>query len=158
MKLNELKPSPGSIRKKRRIGRGIGSGHGKTAGRGHKGRGSRSGGNTPPGYEGGQMPLQRRLPKRGFRRLQKNEARRQEYAIINLRSLVVFDQGSTVEPALLVERGLMRAGQRVKVLGDGDFSLNLTVRAHAFSTSAREKINNAGGAAEMIEDPAKPDA
>ncbi|MBV8774313.1 MAG: 50S ribosomal protein L15, partial [Deltaproteobacteria bacterium] len=113
MKLNELRPAPGSVRPKKRVGRGIGSGHGKTAGRGHKGRGSRSGGNTPPGYEGGQMPLQRRLPKRGFRRLQKNAVRRQEYASINLRSLTVFGEGATIDPALLADRGLIESGRKV---------------------------------------------
>src|SRR5215470_16408955 len=101
MKLNELKPAEGSVRERKRVGRGIGSGLGKTAGRGHKGRRSRSGGNTPPGYEGGQMPLQRRLPKRGFRRLQKNRVRREEYATVNLRSLAVFGEGATVDPAIL---------------------------------------------------------
>jgi len=158
MKLNELKPSPGSVRPKKRVGRGIGSGNGKTAGRGHKGRGSRSGGNTPPGYEGGQMPLQRRLPKRGFRRLQKNEVRRQEYAAVNLRSLALFAEGATVDPGLLVERGLVKPGYKVKVLGDGDLVLKLVVRAHAFSKSAREKINARGGATELIEGSSKLDA
>ncbi|MBV8056375.1 MAG: 50S ribosomal protein L15 [Deltaproteobacteria bacterium] len=152
MKLNELKPAAGSVRAKKRIGRGIGSGHGKTAGRGHKGRGSRSGGNTPPGYEGGQMPLQRRLPKRGFRRLQKNAARRKDYAAINLRSLAVFGDGAAVDPAILADRGLVKAGQKVKVLGDGDLAFKLTVRAQAFSKRAREKINAVGGVAELIED------
>jgi len=152
MKLNELKPAAGSVRAKKRIGRGIGSGHGKTAGRGHKGRGSRSGGNTPPGYEGGQMPLQRRLPKRGFRRLQKNAAKRDEYAAINLRSLAVFEEGATVDPAILADRGLVRAGKKIKVLGEGDLTFKLTVRAQAFSKSAREKINAQGGTAEVIED------
>src|SRR5499427_1877726 len=103
MKLSDLHPAEGSTRRIKRIGRGIGSGHGKTAGRGHKGRGSRSGGNTPPGYEGGQMPLQRRLPKRGFRRLPKNAARREEYVALNLRSLAVFSEGETVDPAVLVD-------------------------------------------------------
>src|SRR6516162_9380083 len=117
MDLGSLHPAPGSTRNRKRIGRGPGSGHGKTAGRGHKGRGSRSGGNTPPGYEGGQMPLQRRLPKRGFRRLPKNEARREEYHAINLRSLSVFGEDATVDPALMVDRGLLRAGRKVKVLG-----------------------------------------
>jgi large subunit ribosomal protein L15 len=158
MKLNELKPSPGSVRPKRRVGRGIGSGLGKTAGRGHKGRGSRSGGNTPPGYEGGQMPLQRRLPKRGFRRLQKNAVRREEYEAINLRSLAGFAEGATVDPALLVDRGLVRPGHKVKVLGDGDLTLKMVVRAHAFSKGAREKINARGGAAELIEGLSKRDA
>jgi large subunit ribosomal protein L15 len=151
MKLNELKPAAGSVTAKKRIGRGIGSGHGKTAGRGHKGRRSRSGGNTPPGYEGGQMPLQRRLPKRGFRRLQRNTARREEYAIINLHSLAVFGEGVTVDPAMLADRGLVRAGQRVKVLGDGELTLKLTIRAQAFSKTAREKIDASGGTAEVIE-------
>ena len=155
MKLNKLKPAAGAVREKRRIGRGIGSGHGKTAGRGHKGRRSRSGGNTPPGYEGGQMPLQRRLPKRGFRRLQKNAAKRDEYAAINLRDLAVFGEGATIDPAILADRGLVRAGQKVKVLGDGDLRFKLTVRAQAFSKSARDKINARGGTAEVIEDSAK---
>jgi large subunit ribosomal protein L15 len=155
MKLNELKPAPGSVRSKKRVGRGIGSGHGKTAGRGHKGRRSRSGGNTPPGYEGGQMPLQRRLPKRGFRRLQKNAARREEYVAINLRSFAVFSQGVTIDPAMLADRGLVRAGHKIKVLGDGELTLRLTVRAHAFSKSAREKINALGGTADLIENSAK---
>src|SRR5947209_18051754 len=106
MKLNELSPSPGSVRPKKRVGRGIGSGHGKTAGRGHKGKGSRSGGNTPPSYEGGQMPLQRRLPKRGFRRLPVNERARNEFCCVNLRRLAVFEAGSTIDPAVMAERGL----------------------------------------------------
>jgi len=151
MKLTELQPAAGSVKAKKRIGRGIGSGQGKTSGRGHKGRRSRSGGNTPPGYEGGQMPLQRRLPKRGFRRLQKNANRREEYTAINLRCLAVFDACTSVDPAMLADRGLVKAGHKVKVLGDGNFSLKLTVRAHAFSKSAREKINALGGAAEVIE-------
>jgi large subunit ribosomal protein L15 len=155
MKLNELKPAPGSVRPKKRIGRGIGSGHGKTAGRGHKGRRSRSGGNTPPGYEGGQMPLQRRLPKRGFRRLPKNAAKRNEYVSINLRSLNVFGEGATVSPSTLVEQGLVKATQKVKVLGDGNLTSRLTIRAHAFSKSALEKITACGGTAEVIEDSAK---
>ena len=152
MKLDQLKPAVGSVKRKKRVGRGIGSGLGKTAGRGHKGRGSRSGGNTPPGYEGGQMPLQRRLPKRGFRRLPRNAARREEYAAVNLRSLAVFGDGATVDPEVLADRGLVKAGQKVKVLGDGELALRLTVRAQAFSKSAREKINALGGAAEIIGD------
>jgi large subunit ribosomal protein L15 len=155
MKLNELKPAIGAVKAKKRIGRGIGSGHGKTAGRGHKGRGSRAGGNTPPGYEGGQMPLQRRLPKRGFRRLQKNAARREEYACLSLRNLAVFGEGETVDPAIMADRGLIRAGCKVKVLGDGDLALKLTVRAQAFSKNARDKIHAAGGTAEVIVDSAK---
>jgi len=151
MKLDELKPAPGSTHRKKRIGRGIGSGHGKTAGRGHKGLGSRSHGNTPPGYEGGQMPLQRRVPKRGFRRLQKNAARRDEVALVNIGSLESFVEGQTVDPAVLADRGLVRAGLRVKVLGDGELKRKITVRAHAFSKSAREKITAQGGLAEVIE-------
>jgi large subunit ribosomal protein L15 len=151
MKLNELKPAPGSVKKKKRIARGIGSGHGKTAGRGHKGRGSRSGGNTPPGYEGGQMPLQRRLPKRGFRRLQKNAARRDEFAAVNLKRLALFSESDAIDPALMADRGLCRAGLKVKILGDGELKGRLVVRAHAFSKSAREKITAAGGVAELIE-------
>jgi large subunit ribosomal protein L15 len=155
MKLSDLKPAAGAVKPKKRIGRGIGSGHGKTAGRGHKGRGSRSGGNTPPGYEGGQMPLQRRLPKRGFRRLQKNAARREEFAEVNLKSLTGFDAGAPIDPAALIERGIIRSGRKVKILGDGEVSGKLTVRAHAFSKGAREKIAAAGGAAELIETPQK---
>ncbi|HKV55292.1 MAG TPA: 50S ribosomal protein L15 [Candidatus Binataceae bacterium] len=151
MKLNELRPAPGSTKRKKRIGRGIGSGHGKTAGRGHKGRGSRSGGNTPPSYEGGQMPLQRRLPKRGFRRLVKNAARRREFEQINLRSLAAFAEDQTIDPALLADRGLISAGRKLKVLGDGELKAPLTVRAHAFSKGARDKIAASGGRAELIE-------
>ncbi len=148
--LSTLKPAAGSKRRRVRVGRGIGSGSGKTAGRGHKGRGSRSGGNTPPGYEGGQMPLKRRVPKRGFRRLQKAEARREEYAVVNLKRLAALGV-DTVDPALLAERGMIRATDKVKVLGDGELGARMTVRAHAFSSSAREKIAAAGGVAELIE-------
>jgi len=151
MKLNELKPAAGAVKRKKRVGRGIGSGHGKTSGRGHKGRGSRSGGNTPPGYEGGQMPLQRRLPKRGFRRLQKNASRRDEFAQVNLALLANYHAGETVDPANLAERGIIRSGLKVKILGDGDLSGSLTIRAHAFSKGAREKITAAGGTVELIE-------
>ena len=150
MNLSEIKPNPGSVRRHKRVGRGIGSGSGKTSGRGHKGRGSRSGGNTPPGYEGGQMPLQRRLPKRGFRRLQKNEARREEYAPVNLERLAGFSEGETVDAAALAARGIVPAGKRIKILGTGELKNKLVVRADAFSASAREKIAAAGGTAELI--------
>jgi len=150
MKLSELKPAPGSTHRKKRIGRGIGSGHGKTAGRGHKGRGSRSGGNTPPAYEGGQMPLQRRIPKRGFRRLLKNAARRDEFAEVNIGRLAGFTDGEKVDPALMADRGLIAAGSKVKVLGDGELKSKITVCAHAFSKSAREKIVGSGGNVELI--------
>jgi large subunit ribosomal protein L15 len=150
MKISDLRPAPGSTHRKKRVGRGIGSGSGKTAGRGHKGRGSRAGGNTPPGYEGGQMPLQRRLPKRGFRRLQKNEARREEYAVVNLGRLAAFADGATVDAAALAERGIVPKGRKIKVLGEGTVSAKLIVRADAFSASAREKIAAAGGTAEQV--------
>jgi large subunit ribosomal protein L15 len=149
--LRTLKPAPGSKRRHARVGRGIGSGSGKTAGRGHKGKGSRSGGNTPPGYEGGQMPLKRRVPKRGFRRLQKDQDRREGFAVVNLKRLAALGL-ETVDPALMVERGIIRATDKVKVLGDGQLAGRMTVRAHAFSSSAKEKIAAAGGMAELIED------
>ena len=150
MNLSDIKPSPGSRHRHKRITRGIGSGHGKTAGRGHKGKGSRSGGNTPPGYEGGQMPLQRRLPKRGFRRLQKNEAKREEFAPVNVERLAGFAEGTTVDAAMLADRGIVPAGRKIKILGNGDLKNKLVVRADAFSASAREKIAAAGGTAELI--------
>jgi large subunit ribosomal protein L15 len=152
MNLADLHPADGSTHRIKRIGRGIGSGHGKTSGRGHKGRGSRSGGNTPPSYEGGQMPLQRRLPKRGFRRLLVNERARAEVECVNLRRLAVFEAGATVDPETMAKRGLVRARSRVKVLGDGTLGAGLTIRAHAFSKSALEKIVAAGGTAEVITD------
>jgi large subunit ribosomal protein L15 len=152
MDLKTLKPAPGSHHRIKRIGRGIGSGHGKTAGRGHKGRGSRSGGNTPPGYEGGQMPLQRRIPKHGFRRLQANQDDRERIAIINLAALAVFGDGAEVNPAVLAEKGLIKAGHKVKILADGELGRKITVRAHAFSKAAREKIAAAGGSAEIIQE------
>ena len=155
--LHTLKPAPGSKRRPARVGRGIGSGNGKTAGRGHKGKGSRSGGNTPPGYEGGQMPLNRRVPKRGFRRLQKAEDRRNAFAIVNLKRLVALGVDS-IDPALMVERGIIRAADKVKVLGDGELTAKLTIRAHAFSSGAKEKIAAMGGVAEIIEEAAKPGA
>jgi large subunit ribosomal protein L15 len=151
MNLKDIKPAAGSTHRKKRIGRGIGSGHGKTAGRGHKGRGSRSGGNTPVRYEGGQMPLSRRIPKRGFRRLQKNEQARERFTEVNLSKLVGFAEGETIDPAVLVDRGLVRAGRKIKVLGSGDLKIKLSIRAHAFSGNAREKIAAAGGSADLIE-------
>ena len=151
MDLKDLKPSPGSTHRKRRVGRGIGSGHGKTAGRGHKGLGARSHGNTPPTYEGGQMPLQRRVPKRGFRRLLKNKRRREEFVIINLKQLAEFADGATVDTAALIGKNLAKPGLKIKILGDGDLNLKLNVRADAFSQSARDKIAKAGGTAELIQ-------
>jgi large subunit ribosomal protein L15 len=151
MNLKDIKPAAGSTHKKKRIGRGIGSGHGKTAGRGHKGRGSRAGGNTPARYEGGQMPLSRRIPKRGFRRLQKNEQARERFTEVNIGKLTGFAEGAMIDPAVLVDRGWVRAGRKIKVLGGGELKIKLSVRAHAFSGSAREKIAAAGGSADLIE-------
>jgi large subunit ribosomal protein L15 len=145
MDLSKLRPAPGSKRPIKRVGRGPGSGTGKTAGRGHKGRLSRSGGNSPPGYEGGQMPLQRRVPKRGFR-----SRNRVEYSIVNIRQLGAFPAGSVVGPEELAGRGLVRSGGLVKCLGDGTLEHALTVRAHAFSAQARERITKAGGSVEVV--------
>ena len=146
MDLSNLTGTGGVRKKRKRIGRGPGSGHGKTAGRGHKGKGSRAGSNTPPGYEGGQMPLQRRLPKRGFR----NPFRR-EFAVVNLHQLEArFAAQAVVDPAALAASGLVRAGRSVKVLGKGDVTKPLTVKAHAFSANAKARIAAAGGASEVI--------
>lgn len=146
MKLDDLRPAAGSNKKRKRIGRGDGSGHGKTSCRGHKGQGSRSGGNTKPGFEGGQMPLQRRLPKRGFRNPFKIDR-----AVVNLTQLDAFPAGSEVTPELLAQRGMVRGKDRlVKILGDGTLSKSLTVKAHGFSAHAREKIEACGGKAELI--------
>ena len=144
MNLSHLRPAAGAVKKRKRLGRGPGSGQGKTAGKGHKGRGSRSGGNTPPGYEGGQMPLARRLPKHGFR-----NPFREEYQIINLSSLERFAPGSVVDLAVLREAGLVRGQRKVKILADGELTKTLTVKAHAFSQKAREKIMALGGATEV---------
>ncbi|HXG51049.1 MAG TPA: 50S ribosomal protein L15 [candidate division Zixibacteria bacterium] len=147
MKLSDLKPAAGSKKKRKRVGRGDGSGHGKTSGRGHKGQGARSGGNVAPGFEGGQMPLQRRLPKRGF-----HNPFRVETAVVNLKQLEeVFPAGAEVTPEALAEAGLVRGrGKRVKILGDGSLTKALTVKAHGFSASAREKIEGCGGKIELI--------
>src|SRR6185369_9092621 len=146
MDLSNLSPAKGSRKSRKRLGRGPGSGLGKTSGRGHKGRGARSGGNTKPGFEGGQMPLQRRLPKRGFHNIF-----RREYAVVNLVRLdAVFESGAVVDTAALVERGLVRRGQPVKILGQGELTKPLTVKAHAFSESAKTRITAAGGSAEVI--------
>jgi large subunit ribosomal protein L15 len=144
--LGHLHPAPGSRHAQKRVGRGPGSGHGKTAGRGHKGRLSRSGGNSPPGYEGGQMPLQRRLPKRGFRRPEKVR-----YAVVKLGQLAAFPAGSTVGPEELRKHGLVGARERIKCLATGTLSHALTVRVHAFSEQARAGIVAAGGTAETVD-------
>ncbi len=146
MKLDDLRPPIGSNKKRKRVGRGEGSGHGKTSCRGHKGQGSRSGGGTRPGFEGGQMPLQRRLPKRGF-----HNPFRIHMAVVNLEQLDVFPSGSDVSPEILAEKGLIRGkSQRVKILGDGALSKPLTIKAHGFSAKAKEKIEAAGGKIEIL--------
>jgi large subunit ribosomal protein L15 len=153
MSLSDLKPPKGAKHAKKRIGRGQGSGTGKTAGRGHKGQKSRSGYKFKRGFEGGQMPLHRRVPKRGF-----HNPFRVEYEVVNLDTLEArFDAGVTVTPELLQEYGLTAGGPRrkVKVLGRGDIVKALTVRAHKFSGKAAEKIAAAGGHAEALSDVAK---
>ena len=147
MDLSNLSPAKGAVKKRKRLGRGPGSGQGKTAGRGHKGAGQRAGANTKPGFEGGQMPLQRRLPKHGF-----HNPFRVEYAVVNLADLEAqFDGGASVDPEALLEKGMVRKGRRVKVLANGELKKTLTVRAHAFSEKARSNIVAAGGTAEVIE-------
>ncbi|MBO4693849.1 MAG: 50S ribosomal protein L15 [Clostridia bacterium] len=146
MKLHELSPAEGSKREAKRIGRGHGSGNGKTAGKGHKGQKARAGHGMRPGFEGGQMPLQRRVPKRGF-----NNIFAQEWCAVNVGSLEVFEEGATVDAAALAEKKIIRkTGLPVKVLGNGKISKNLTVKLNAFSASAAEKIVAAGGKAEVI--------
>lgn len=146
MKLHELKPAPGARKKPTRKGRGIGSGLGKTAGRGHKGQNSRTGGGVRPGFEGGQMPLQRRLPKRGFTNIFKKDI-----IAINIDDLNRFENGAVVTPELLIEAGVIKKiADGVKVLGNGELEKSLTVKAHAFSKSAAEKIAAAGGTVEVI--------
>jgi large subunit ribosomal protein L15 len=146
MDLSNLKPAAGSTKNKKRIGRGAGSGKGKTSGKGHKGQNARSGGGVKPGFEGGQMPLQRRLPKRGFVSVNKKV-----YALVNLRDLDTFDAGSVVDLELYGKAGLVDGiKDGVKILGDGDLTKSLTVQAHKFSKSAVEKIEAAGGKVEVI--------
>ena len=147
MNLSDVKQSAKGHRRRKRIGRGMGSGSGKTCGRGHKGAKSRSGYARAPTYEGGQMPLFRRLPKRGFSNVRFAEP----VAAVNVEALNRFRKGTEVDPAALREAGLVRGGvRRVKILGRGELKKELTVRAHAFSASAREKIEKAGGQAEVI--------
>jgi large subunit ribosomal protein L15 len=146
MELNSLKPAIGSTKNRKRIGRGIGSGHGKTATKGHKGQKARSGGNVEPGFEGGQMPMQRRLPKRGF-----NPLTRKEYALVNLGQMEVFEAGHCVDVDVLLKTGLIsNVRDGVKVLADGELTKALTVKAHKFSAAAKAKIVAAGGTAEEI--------
>jgi large subunit ribosomal protein L15 len=145
MRLNDLAPSPGARKSRKRIGRGVGSGWGKTAGRGSKGQNSRSGGGVRPGYEGGQMPIHRRLPKRGFTNIFKKT-----YAVINIRDLAKMESGSVVDEAALVRAGLVK-GRRdgVKLLGQGDIDIPLTVKIDLVIQSARRKIESAGGTVEV---------
>jgi len=143
MKLHELSPAKGSKHAKKRVGRGPGSGIGKTSGRGEKGQKSRTGYSSRPGFEGGQMPLIRRVPKRGFTNIWKTE-----YAVVNLSQLAELE--GEVTPQVLQERGLVRSGRKVKVLGDGEIGKALTVVADKFSKSAREKIEAAGGRCEEL--------
>ena len=148
MGLHNLKPAKGSVRNRKRVGRGPGSGLGKTAGRGEKGQKSRSGFARKPGFEGGQMPLHRRLPKRGFT----NADFRKEYATVNLGRLEVFEAGTIVTPELLVKHGIVkRLGDGLKVLADGQLTKALTVHAHRFSGKAQERIATLGGKAELIQ-------
>ncbi len=146
MKLHELKPTDGARVDKVRVGRGTGSGCGKTSGRGHKGQKSRSGGGVRPGFEGGQMPIYRRLPKRGFQNIW-----RKEYAEVNVATLNVFDDDMTVDAVALVEMGILKnVLDGVRILGDGELTKKLTVRAQGFTKSAIKKIEAAGGTTEVI--------
>jgi len=147
MELYDLHPAPGAKRSRKRVGRGPGSGNGKTAGRGHQGQKSRSGYSRRYGFEGGQMPLVRRIPKRGFTNIF-----RVPFQVVNLRDLDrVFADGDTVSPEAMAEQGLVRGGQRlVKVLADGELTKKLTVQAHRFSSSARAGIEAAGGTCEVV--------
>ncbi|MZP30272.1 50S ribosomal protein L15 [Heliobacterium undosum] len=147
MQLHELKPAPGSRQKPTRKGQGTGSGLGKTAGRGHKGQKARSGGGVRPGFEGGQQPLQRRLPKRGFT----NARFKKEFAIINVGDLDVFEAGTVVTPELLLERKMIKKlKDGVKLLADGNIEKALTVKLHGVSEAAAEKIKAAGGQVEVM--------
>lgn len=147
MQLHELRSPEGARRERKRVGRGSSSGMGKTSTRGHKGQWARSGGGVRPGFEGGQTPLFRRLPKRGFT----NARFAKEFAIVNLKQLNELPEGTVVTPDLLVEKRIVRhVRDGIKVLGKGDITVKLTVQAHAFSSSAKEKIEAVGGTAEVI--------
>ncbi|KUO49129.1 MAG: 50S ribosomal protein L15 [Desulfitibacter sp. BRH_c19] len=146
MRIHDLKPGEGSKKTRTRRGRGMGSGLGKTSGRGHGGQKSRSGGGVRPGFEGGQMPLIRRLPKRGFTNIF-----RKDIVIVSLDSLNVFDEGVVVTPELMLEKGIIKKTRDgVKILGNGEITKALTVKAHAFSHTAQEKITAAGGTVEVV--------
>jgi len=146
LKLHDLKPSKGANRKRKRIGRGPGSGSGKTAGKGHKGQKSRSGYSQKIGFEGGQMPLYRRLPKRGFRNIFAKK-----YAIVNVQDLNCFEEGTTVTPVMVQEQGLIKKiHSGLRILGQGKLEKKLTVQAHHFTQSARQKIEEVGGSIEVL--------
>ena len=147
MKLNELRFPEGSKKVRNRVGRGTSSGNGKTSGKGHKGQKARSGYSRKAGFEGGQLPLYRRLPKRGF----SNARFKEEYAVLNLSDLNQFDEGTVVTPELLTERGIIKKQlSGIKILGNGSLEKKLTVKAHKFSMTAKEKIEAAGGKVEVI--------
>jgi len=146
LSINSLKPARGANRKNKRVGRGMGSGHGKTSARGYKGQLSRAGSSMRPGFEGGQMPLHRRLPKRGF-----NNIFRTEYAVVNLKKLASFEAGAQVDPEALKSRGILKnLRDGLKILGGGDLQNAIHVKAHKFSRSAVEKIQKVGGTIEVI--------
>jgi len=146
IRVGTLRPPRGAHKRRKRIGFGMGSGHGKTATRGSKGQRSRAGSRTRPGFEGGQMPLHRRLPKRGFTNIFKKR-----FAVVNLRDLKDFEASETVTPEFLTRRGVIkRLGDGLRILGDGDLTAPLKIAAHHFSKSALEKIKKAGGTAEVI--------
>ena len=146
MKLNQLTATPGATKARKRIGRGYGAGTGKTAGKGHKGQKARAGHGMRPGFEGGQMPLQRRVPKRGF-----NNIFAKEIIAINVGSLNAFEDGAVVNAEALIGKGIVKkAGDGIKILGNGELTKNLTVQVAAFSESAKQKIEAAGGKAEVI--------
>lgn len=146
MKLHELKPAPGSRKERNRVGRGTASGNGKTAGKGHKGQNARSGGGVRLGFEGGQTPLFRRLPKRGF-----TNVNRKEYALVNIDTLNRFEEGTEVTPELLIESGIVKNQKAgIKILANGNVEKKLTVKAHKFSAAAKEAIEAAGGKTEVI--------
>ena len=147
MKLNELRPAEGSAKASFRVGRGPGSGNGKTAGKGHKGQNARSGGGVRPGFEGGQLPLYRKLPKRGFN----NAKFAKVYAIVNVEALNVFEDGAVIDlDALLAKKIVRKANDGLKVLGNGELTKNVTVKATVFSATAKEKIEAAGGKIEEV--------
>ncbi len=146
MKIEDLRPSDGSKKKKKRVGHGVGSGHGKTSCKGHKGQKARSGGTKGPGFEGGQMPLQRRLPKRGFKNIFKIE-----FAIVNLKDINKIEGVDVITPEILIEKGIVKnIKDGIKILGEGELQKPLTIKADAFSASASAKITAAGGRVEVL--------